>query len=279
MPAPRRLGRSRFTLILLILASLTILTLNYRDTGPIKGVRSVFGTVFSPFEGIGNAIASPFGNAWNGVTSYDDLEQENAELQRQIDELRSREVEDRTAREELDELRRTVGLSDSFSDIETVVAEVTGDALTDFDTTFEISRGSGDGVAVGMAVVTESGLVGQVESVTGGTARVRTITDPDFPGLGVRLVQGRDAGIARPGGDGQLVIAEGIRPNTRVETGDDVETSGLSGGAYPARIIVGTVAKVQPTADRTEQEVTVDPAADLDGLRYVVVLLCTSDCS
>lgn len=276
MPAPRRFGRSRFTLGLLILASLTILTLNYRDTGPVKSARSAFGTVFSPFEGVGNAIASPFGNAWKGITSYDDLEDENAELRRENDELRNREVEDRTAREELDELRRLEGLS--VDDIETVVAEVTGDGLTSFDTTFEISRGSGDGVAKGMVVMTESGLVGRVEEVQGGSALVRTIADPDYPGLGVRLVQHRDAGIAHPGSDGRLVISEGIRSDTDVAIGDDVETSGLGGGAYPPGIAVGTVAEVRPTDDRTEQEVTIDPAADLDGLRYVIVLLCTSDC-
>lgn len=281
MPTSRRFGRSRFTLILLVLASLTVLTLSYRDTGPVQSARKGVGVVFSPFEGVGNWVASPFKNAWRGVFEYDDIEDENARLRRQLDELRGNEAEARVAQQQIDELaalRRDAGLQVP-GDIETVVAEVTEDGLTSFSPTFEINRGSGDGVNEGMVVVTAAGLLGRVESVTGGSARVRSITDPDYQGFGVKLVQGGDVGIARPGTDGTLVIGEGVSNETDVKAGDDVVTSGLDRSAYPPGLVVGTVTSRRPTTDRTEWEVTVEPAADLDGIAFVVVLLCADECS
>lgn len=279
MPSPRRFGRSRFTLILLVLASLTVLTLDYRDTGPVQGLRSVAGTVFSPFEGIGDAIASPFRDAWRGIFSYDDLEDENRELQRRLDAVVGDEVEGRAAQEELAELQRMTNLPVP-DDIEQLVAQVTSGPLTSFDSTFEINRGSGDGVSEGMVVVTDAGLVGRVDRVEGGTARIRVITDPDYGGFGVKLVDSRDVGIARSTGqDGMVRIDEGISEDTPVEGGEDVVTSGLDRSAYPPNIPVGTVESIRPTEDRTERVVVVDPIADLDGLSYVAVLLCTDDCS
>ncbi|HMJ75658.1 MAG TPA: rod shape-determining protein MreC, partial [Iamia sp.] len=258
MPASRRFGRSRFTLILLVLASLTVLTLDYRDTGPVQGVRRVFGTVFSPFEGIGNAIASPFEDAWKGIFEYDDLEDENRDLQRQIDALKGLEVAAQADREDLAELQRLENLPIA-ADIEHLLAKVTSGPLTDFDSTFEINRGSGDGIKREMVVMTEAGLVGRVESVEGGTARIRVITDPDYPGFGVKLVEARDVGIAHAAGqDGMVQIDEGIQPDT-AKRGDAVVTSGLDRSAYPPNIPVGEVESVRPTGDLTEQVVVIDP--------------------
>jgi rod shape-determining protein MreC len=279
VPQSRRFGRSRFTLILLVLASLTVLTLDYRDTGPVQGVRSVFGTVFSPFEGIGNAIASPFQDAWHGIFSYDDLEDENRDLRRQLDAAAGEEITDAAMEEDYEELLRLNRIQVP-GDIDRVIAQVTEGPLTSFLSTFEIDRGSGDGVEEGMVVMTEAGLVGRVERVQGGSATVRVITDPDYPEFGVKLVQGRDVGSAHAvGQDGMLQVEEGIEPETPVERGDDVVTSGIDGSSYPRNIAVGTVESIRPTEDRTEQIVVIEPSANLDGLSYVVVLLCTDDCA
>ena len=60
-----------------MLASVTVVTLDLRDTGPVQDLRGAASTVFSPLRGEGEAVASPFRNGWHGVTGYDDLEDEN----------------------------------------------------------------------------------------------------------------------------------------------------------------------------------------------------------
>lgn len=262
----------------MVLASLTILTLDYRDTGPVQGLRGVAATAFSPFRGIGDAIASPFRNGWNGIFGYDELEDENRRLRRQLDEQRGQRIEDEAAAEENDELRRLADLPVT-EDIPRVIAEVTSAPLTDFDATLEISKGAGEGIEAGMAVITEAGLVGQVVRVTGGRARVQLIIDPDFQGFGVKLVELGDRGRAQPTGTrATLTVRDGIDDSTPVKRGDAVVTSGVERSDYPGGIPVGRVLDVRPTPDRTEQILEIEPTADLDGLSYVVVLLCDEDC-
>ena len=50
MALSRRTGRSRFTLILLILTSITVLTLDFRGSGFVDDVRGAAMTVFSPIR-------------------------------------------------------------------------------------------------------------------------------------------------------------------------------------------------------------------------------------
>lgn len=277
MPRSRRFGRSRFTLILLVLASLTVLTLDYRDSGPVQGLRSVVGTALSPFRAAGEWIATPFQNGWDGITGYDDLEDENERLRRELDELRGDELEAEALERENEELRRGADLPVS-ADIPTTRAEVVGGPLTSFDTTLEISKGSGDGIKAGMAVITEAGLVGHVLRVEGGRARVQLVTDPEFPGVGVRHVPTGDVATAEGGTDGAIDVPGGIDDETPVERGDVLVTSGFDRSNYPANIPVGTVLSVGLTADRTERTLTLEPAADLHALRFVTVLLCDEDC-
>lgn len=277
MPSSRRLGRSRFTLVLLILASLTILTLDYRDTGPVQGLRSVAGTIFSPFRSVGDAIADPFRNGWNGIFGYDDLEDENARLRAEIEELEGQEVANANAAAENEQLRRMNELPVT-ADIPTVVAEVVSAPLTNFDTTLEINRGSGEGIGEGMPVITDAGLVGRVVQVEGGRSRVRLITDPDYPTVGARLVASGDVGGAEPGTDGNLVVQDGIQLDTAVERGDGVVTAGTRGSEYPPGIPIGSVLSVGRTGDRTEKTLEIEPSASLEGLRFVAVLICDEDC-
>lgn len=278
MARSRRFGRSRFTLIVLILASLTILTLDYRDTGPVQGIRDVAGTVFSPFRSAGDAVATPFRNGWNGIFGYDDLKDENDELRAQIEEMQGLEVSNANAAAENDELRRMTNLPVTDS-IERVVAEVVSAPLTNFDATIEINRGAGDGIKERMAVITDAGLVGRVVQVDGGRSRIQLITDPDFPGVGVRLVDAGDAALAMPGTDGNLDVDGRIELDTDIQRGDELVTSGSRDDNYPPGIPVGSVVSVGRTADRAEQTAVIEPTASLEGLKFVAVLLCDQDCA
>jgi len=274
----RRTGRSRFTLVVLVLASITILTLDFRGSGPVDGLRSGADSVFSPVRGVADSVAEQFSNAWGGVTGYDDLERENERLRRRIDTLEGQQIGDEVARRQIAELKRQLGIR-STTDLPTAAARVISGPLTSFDATLEIDRGSGDGVKEGMAVATDAGLVGRVARVTGGRSQIVLITDPSFA-LGIRLAEQGDVGIARgTGQDGTLEVDRGISRDTTVKRGDAVITSGLEGSAFPPDLPVGRVRSVGRTADRTEKTLVLEPAADLRGLGYVTVLLCDENCS
>ena len=61
-------GRSRLTIALLVLTSLALLTLDFRDAAIVQSARRTAGNVFSPLRGAAETVSEPFSNAWNGIT-------------------------------------------------------------------------------------------------------------------------------------------------------------------------------------------------------------------
>ena len=95
MAAPRRSGRSRFSLFILVLLSATLLTLDARDFGPVEELKDGIAAVVSPFRSVGDAAFSPVGNAWENFSNSDDLEAENERLRQEIEELFADQIEAR----------------------------------------------------------------------------------------------------------------------------------------------------------------------------------------
>ena len=278
MAFSRRTGRSRFTLVLLVLASITLLTLDYRSSGPVSGLRGVASAVFDPVRSAGRAVGRPFGNAWDGAAGHDDLKKENQRLQRRIDALEGARIQNDVALRDNASLRQQLAVKRT-SDIPTVAARIVSGPLTSFDATLQIDRGSGDGVKKGMAVVTQAGLVGRVARVTGGRSTIELITDPTFR-FGIRLAKQGNVGLAQGlGRQGLVEVDEGISKDSGVKRGDAVVTSGAVGSPFPPDVAVGRVTATRFTEDRTEMVLTIKPVADLRALTFVSVLLCDDDCS
>lgn len=133
-----------------------------------------------------------------------------------------------------------------------------------------IGLGSRDGVTNDMPVTVPAGLVGLVSDVTGTTAVVRTVADPQSR-VGV-TVRGK-------GGQGTLVgdVASQLRVvrfelDGMIEVGDIVETSSY-GGLFPIGVKVGEVIEVlPPDPNQLSRSFLVRPSADLATLREVVLL-------
>jgi rod shape-determining protein MreC len=269
-----RTGRSRFTLVLLVLTSVTVLTLDFRGAGAVDDLRGAASTIFSPLADGASTVTEPFTDAWNGAFGYDDLEQENERLRERIAELEGNEVASADAIRQLDELADLEGIS-RYTAEPSVVARVVGGSLTNFENSIQLDRGSDDGVQVGMPVLTGAGLVGRVIAVTGGRSTVQLITDPGFE-IGIRLARSGELGLARGTGDGEpLVVDAGIPVNVenQIRNRESVTTSGVDGSIFPADIPVGRVTSVDTAADQLSLVLTLEPVADLGELSMVRVLL------
>lgn len=278
MASPRRAGRRRrLTLLLLVLISLTILTLDFRHSGPVEKVRDVGASVFDPVRSATDAVFRPVGNAWNSLFHYDDLKKQNQQLRRQVAELRGKQDRAKIDENEYRQLRDAAHI-DYIGDLPTAIARVTSGPLNSFSQTIEINRGAGDGVKEGMPVVTPDGLIGTVEVVEGGHSLVRLVTSPESK-FDITLVA-NDAslppaiGIAHGTGLGRPVrIDSGIPPDTPIKKGELVATSGVDPSIYPGGIPVGKVTTFNDSEDGTQKVVDVKPSADLRNLGYVTVVL------
>src|SRR3954447_17333180 len=141
MALSSRGGRSRFTLALLILTSLTVLTLDFRGSSAIRSLRSTASTAFSPVRDAAGTVFSPVGNAWDGLFHYGDVKKENERLRAQIDQLQGQQDQNAEAKRAYDELSALQGIS-QFTSLPAVTAEVVAGPLTNFEHTIEIDKGA-----------------------------------------------------------------------------------------------------------------------------------------
>lgn len=254
----QRGSRARFILALLVLTAVSLMTLDTRDAGPIGTLRGVVTSVLSPFRSAADWALSPVGDVWNGVFNYGDLEAENAALQERIDELEGQALRDESAAALMERWLEQTEI-EFGADIEQVTARVISGPASDYESTVTIDKGSDHGIEEGMAVVTGAGLVGRVERVTAGESVVLLLDDTRMR-VGVRIVSSQDQSILE-GGRPPMLVASG---DIEVVEGDILQTSGLSESLYPPDIPIGRVVSVPEDAEAAAEEAAEDSEGDID---------------
>jgi rod shape-determining protein MreC len=270
MSAGRR-GRPRFTVLIMVLASITVLTLDAKDVPVIGSIRSGALDVLSPIGSAFKTVTTPFRNAWKGVTDFDDLERENQRLRARLDEAKGDTEKTADLEEQVRKLQEQLDVKQKLA-IPAVVAQVATGNFSNFDdNTAQIDQGSDAGIRVGNPVVTKGGLVGRVVRVADTRSVVQLITDPDLQ-LGIR-VKSNDIGEGRgAGSDKPFLVYDGIDLTDTVAKGDLITTSGTERAIMPGNLHIGTVTKItRNQADQT-QILEVRRSADLTRLDYVQVL-------
>ena len=147
--------------------------------------------------------------------------------------------------------------------------------------TFQINKGSSDGVKVDQPVVNGAGLVGKVKSVSDGNASVMLLTDPEF-GVSAQALESGEPGSVAPavGAPGDLRFE--LVPNAK-EVQARRDGSSPPGPAprrarprlrslYPRGILIGTVTRVETGEGELDRVIHVQPVADLRTLTIVEVL-------
>ncbi len=276
MALPNPTGRSRYTLVLLILTSVTLLTLDFRDFGPIESVREGAVDVLNPVRSAAETALDPVADGWNRVFGDDATQRENEELRAEVERLRGQLIANTNADRLLQDVLAELDI-EYVGNLERVVAQVVSGPVGNFDDfDIEIDKGISDGVLEGMPVVSNGGLIGRVVEAARTRSRVRLVSDPAFT-VGVRLLsQGEDGDLALARGSGldkPLIVTERIDPLTDVEVGEIVVTSGIDRSRYPGGIPIGIVTDVRLDEGALEQVLTVQPAADLSTLGFVSVIL------
>ena len=176
----------RRAIILLVLTSIILITLDLQNSSAISGLRSVFGALFRPVESTTRVVTRPISNAWHGIFDYNDVLDENDRLREKVAQQEGATIAAAASVRLAQELLALNGLP-TLAGINAVTAQVIGDAPTNFSQTIEINQGSESGIRVGMPVLNAAGLIGKVTKVFGDRSVVMLITDPDFA-LSVKVV-------------------------------------------------------------------------------------------
>jgi rod shape-determining protein MreC len=272
-----RRGSRRPIVILLVITSIALITLDVREAGPITGAKGVARDVLSPVASAADRVFSPVGDWIGGVTRAGSLREENERLERDLAEARGSDAQQEALASENRELKELLDLPFA-EDSDAVAARVVSGAPGNFEWTVQIDKGTGSGVTDGLAVVAGDGLVGTVVDATDDRATVRLVKDPQF-GVGVVLeAVGADGentrtsgfAVGRTGED--RVRLNNVDPTVQVAEGAFVWTSGASSSQFPGNIPVGRVARVDKRAGELQQDILVEPLVDLDSLEFVKVL-------
>jgi len=252
-------------------AFLALITIILSQKGALDPLRNLALTIVSPLErGVRNA-AQPVADALDRVAEREDLKDENRQLRQQIEELRAEIAglhEQEALSEELQELLKVKEgrPRDTF-----LVAQVIAKDPSNLKERIAIDRGSDDGVAEGMVVLSAgNSLVGVVSSALDDFAWVALITDPNSS-VNAMVMESRTQGVVSG------TLHSGLRmdllpQDTEVQPGSTVATSGL-GGNFPDALLIGEVVSVQGSPQDIFQKAEVRPAADLARLENVLVLI------
>lgn len=270
---PKRRRSRYYVLFVVTLAAVTLITLDARGVVAVDSARDGAVDLFAPVRGAARWVTTPFRNAWNGVTGYEELAEENERLRAEVDELRARDLRNDDAEAELRRLEEQLGIG-YLDEVESQIARVTTGPYSNFsDHTLQLDRGTGSGLAVGMPVVNNAGLVGRIVEVSERRSVVQLITDPEL-WIGIRLSSSGVIGKGHGGAEGTFVAEVPLETGEPVEAPEPVLTGGIERSIMPPEqsIPVGVVRKVTPDEARRLQILQVDYAVDFDELDVVQVV-------
>lgn len=197
------------------------------------------------------------------------LQEQNALLESQVTQLQTQLI---VIEERLGEAQVCFALLDfgrTNPQYNYIAATVIGREISPFLQYIIIDRGTNHGVRYGMPVVTQQGLVGRVDAVIAGAARVKLITDSTSV-VNIRL-QSAEIEAQLVGSLTGDVSLDMIPLDEIVESGDVVLTSGL-GGNFPPNIFVGQVLSTQRRENALFQTATVQPIVDFESINAVLVV-------
>jgi len=153
-------------------------------------------------------------------------------------------------------------------------ANVIGRNLQVLRSTITIDVGTGNGVAVNMPIVTESGLVGKVVAAGSRYAIGQLLLNRDVR-VSAKVQRTRIDGIIRWNG-GRFLSMENVAKTLDVLPGDVIITSDYS-SIFPPGIRVGVVESARQIPGSLFQNITVAPAVDFFRLEQVAVLTHVAD--
>jgi rod shape-determining protein MreC len=280
-----RVIRRRAVVGLLVAASLMLLTASYREgsTGVVGSVQRNVVSVTAPFATAAHRVTRPFVDGWHWTTGLVHARNQTAQLKILQTQVGQEASTIRQLKSQLAQLQSTAHWVESNPQYKSVSGSVIMISPGGYTNVVEVGIGSSSGVALNDPVVAPTsdggGLVGRVSAVTGSTALVTVLLDPQ---TGVTAaVQGEQGAfgniIPASGSPGELSLIQ-VPATARVQNGDTVVTTSYGGrlkSIYPAGIPIGRVKGLSlsdQSGTATYSGIEVTPFVDFGSLNSVIVL-------
>ena len=265
-------GRSRLLLIILIVTSLFLITLDLRGVKILDGLRSGTQNVLSPFQKAGSTVVSPFRDFFGDVTHLGRTRSQIEKLKADNARLRNQLLQRKSADAELEQLKSVLDLAGRAGYKVLAARVISQGASTSFTQSITIDAGTSSGVRQNMTVVSGEGLVGVVKESYLNSALIMLATDPDFK-VGVRIAGTQQIGILSGRGSKRAELQ--LLDNQKiVKVGDVLLARGSTNNRpFVPGIPVGIISAVDSTAGSIAQTATVMLYPNFSALGVVSVVL------
>ncbi len=149
-------------------------------------------------------------------------------------------------------------------------ARVINNSVENVNNYITINRGSKDGIARGMSVISGTGLVGRVEYVTAHFASVLSILS-NKQQVSAKLKDGTFKSTVWDYERPDIFMMRDMPPEEKIKKGDSVFTTSF-GNTFPPDVLIGTVIKTEINKKNGKQQLYLRPATNFRSLQYVYVL-------
>jgi rod shape-determining protein MreC len=262
--APARVKVTVFALL-----SIALLVVDAR-LHALTAVRQVAATVLYPFQ---MAALMPRDALANMGTYFSSI----STLQKEVRDLKSQQVAMAQAMQQAQlqmaenaQLRRLMDAREHLP-VRSQMSEILYDARDPSTRRVVLDRGIRNGVKLGLPVIDNAGVVGQVTRVFPFTSEVTLLTDKE-QAIPVQVLRNGLRSVAYGRGQSGLLDLRFVAPNADIQVGDVLVTSGLD-GVYPAGLAVAKVIQVENVAQGAFGRVVCQPLAGIDRYRQLLIVM------
>lgn len=225
-----------------------------------------------------DAVISSIGGVFKDGTSYfgnvSKLKKELEEKDKELQDAKSLQIELDTLIVENNDLKELLKIEENYNHFTKVYAKVITRSYDSWNETFDIDKGSKDGIELRQTVIAENGLVGYISSVEENTSTVTTILDPS---TSVSVEISNINKLALMKGDFSLMASSetklvNIPIDTELTEGEKVYTSGI-GGLYKKGIPIGVIKSVKNKKNEIDRYAIIETFVNLDSLDMVGIII------
>jgi rod shape-determining protein MreC len=283
--------RRRAVIGLLLAASLTLLTLSFRQgsAGVTGAIQRAAQTVTSPVSTVATRVTRPFVDGYHWTTGLINARDENAKLKQELARANAVNIQLQNSKSIASELENELHFtqhSQVAAQYPFVGATVVQQVFNGYNQTITLNEGSSAGIAINDPVVAPAGnsdvfagLVGRVTSVTANACSVELILDPDTA-VQAGIQDTTVKGLAVPNtGDPGILDLQMVQQADLVKLNQVVVTAGLGRNSQnlkallPPGIPIGQITSVSQSNESAPfKDIQVTPFVDFGSLDKVLVL-------
>jgi rod shape-determining protein MreC len=268
-------GRARLLLVILMVTSLFLITLDLRGVKVIDGFKQGSQTIMTPFQRAGSVVLTPVKNFFSDVTHLGRTRNQIEKLEAENANLKQRLINRKNADAQLKQLKRILDLAGTAG-FKVVNAKVISNGSSQsFSQTITIDSGTNAGIKKNMTVLSQYGIAGVVKDVYPSSALIQLASDPSFR-IGARIAGSQQIGILTGLGTRSASL-QLLDNSTTVKVGDVLLSRGsIANRPYVPGVPLGYVSSVDNSAGAVAQTATVRYYTNFSTLGVVAVVVSGS---